>query len=89
MCPLTLSVPDVAVSRSMLEEPAVRGLVLPANISSVFPQQFDLLTGVAGVPQGVPQVLTGTRVRLDGLSKTTNNKKSGPTFDCSLLRSMS
>lgn len=89
MWPPSLSVPDVAVSGSVLEEPAVRGLVLPANIASVFPQQFDLLTGVAGVPQGVPQVLTWTRVRLDGLFKTTNDKKSGPTFDCSVSGSMS
>lgn len=72
---LTWSVPDVAVSRSVLEEPAIRRLVLPADIASIFPQEFDLVTRVAGVPQGVPQVFTWTRVRLDSLFKTTSDKK--------------
>lgn len=56
------SVPDVAISGTVLEEPAVGGLVLPANVASIFPQQFDLVAGVASVPQGIPQVLTRTRV---------------------------
>lgn len=65
--PFTLSIPDVAVGRSVLEEPAVRGLVLPSHIASVFPEEFDLVTSVTGVPQGVPQVLPRTSVGLDSL----------------------
>lgn len=56
------SVPDVSISGTVLEEPAVGGLVLPANVASIFPQQFDLVAGVACVPQGIPQVLSWTRV---------------------------
>lgn len=65
--PFTLSIPDVAVGRSVLEEPAVRGLVLPSHIASVFPEEVDLLTGVSGVPQSVPQVFPRTSVGLDSL----------------------
>lgn len=60
-------VPDVSISWSVLQEPAVRSLVLPADIASIFPEEFDLVTRVAGVPQGVPEVFTWTCVRLDSL----------------------
>lgn len=60
----------------MLQEPTVRSLVLPADIASIFPEEFDLVTRVAGVPQGVPQVFTWTCVGLDRLFKTTNDKES-------------
>lgn len=59
---LCVTVPDVAVSRPVLEEPAVRGLIFPANIASVFPQELHLIGGVARVPQSVPQVFTWTCV---------------------------
>ena len=59
--------PDVAVGRPVLEEPAVRRLVLPAHVAGVFPQQLHLVRGVSRVPQRVPQVLPGARGRLDGL----------------------
>lgn len=65
-----VTVPDVAVSRPVLEEPAVRGLIFPANIASVFPQELHLLGGVARVPQSVPQVFTWTCVWFHCLKKS-------------------
>lgn len=41
----------------MLQEPAVRCLVLPAGVARVFPQQFDLVCGVPSVPEGIAEVL--------------------------------
>lgn len=82
--PWTQSVPDVAVSGSVLEEPSIRCLVLPADVASIFPQEFDLLARVAGVPQGVPQVFTWTRVRLDSLFVNHKGQEvwvSGLNFD--------
>lgn len=57
LVPGTEAVPDVAVGGPVLEEPAVGGFVLPADITSIFPQEFHLVTGVPRVPQGVPQIL--------------------------------
>lgn len=54
-------VPDVTVSRAVLQEPAVGRFVLPADVAGVLPQEFDLATGVASVPQRVSQVLTRAR----------------------------
>lgn len=56
------SSPDVSDLWSVLEEPAVRDLVLPANVPRVLPQQAHLVGGVSCVPQGVPQILTRTRL---------------------------
>lgn len=50
--------PDVSNLRPVLQEPAVRRLVLPAGVAGVLPQQFDLVCGVPSVPEGVAQVLT-------------------------------
>lgn len=59
---LVWPVPDESIGWSVLQEPAVRSLVLPADIASIFPEEFDLVTRVAGVPQGIPQVFTWTCV---------------------------
>lgn len=53
--------PDVAHLRAVAEVPTVRCLVPPAHIPGVLPQQGDLTRGVARVPQGITEVLTGTR----------------------------
>lgn len=53
--------PDVAVRRAVLQEPAVGGFVLPADVAGVLPQKLHLVAGVAGVPERVPQVLTRAR----------------------------
>ena len=53
-------VPDVSDLWSVLEEPAVGHLVLPANVPGVLPQEADLVRGVSCVPEGVPHVLTRT-----------------------------
>lgn len=45
--------PDVAVGGPVLQEPAVGGFVLPADVAGVLPQKLDLVAGVAGVPQRV------------------------------------
>lgn len=52
-----LSVPDVPHLGSVLQEPAVGDLVLPAHVARVLPQQPHLVCGVACVPQRVTQVL--------------------------------
>lgn len=62
-----LCVPDVSNLWSVLEEPAVGDLVLPANVPGVLPQETDLLSGVSCVPQGVPQILSRTSLRLHNL----------------------
>lgn len=62
-------VPDVSNLWSVLEEPAVGDLVLPANIPGVLPQETDLLGSVSCVPQGVPQILTRTSLRLHNLEE--------------------
>lgn len=62
-----LHVPDVSNLRSVLEEPAIRNLVLPADIPGVLPQKTHLIRCVSRVPQGVPHVLTGTCFRLHHL----------------------
>lgn len=62
-----LFVPDVSNLGSVLEEPAVGDLVLPANVPRVLPQEADLLGGVTCVPEGVPHILTRTRLRLHNL----------------------
>ncbi len=49
-----LFVPDVSNLWSVLEEPAIRHLVLPADIPGVLPQETDLLSSVSCVPEGVP-----------------------------------
>lgn len=54
-------VPDVTVSRPVLQEPAVGCFVLPADVVGVLPQKSDLIAGVASVPQCVSQVLTRAR----------------------------
>lgn len=56
--------PDVSHLGPVLQEPAVRGLVLPARIARVFPQQLDLVCGVSGVPEGVAKILTRACFRL-------------------------
>jgi len=53
-------VPDVSDLWSVLQEPAVRHLVLPANVPGVLPQEPHLIGGVSCVPEGVPQILTRT-----------------------------
>lgn len=50
--------PDVSNLRPMLQEPAVRGLVLPARVARVLPQQFDLVCGVPSVPERIAEILT-------------------------------
>lgn len=80
--PSAWSVPDVSVSGSVLQEPAVRCLVLPADVASVFPQEFHLVTCVAGVPQGVPQVLTWARVWLDRLFEPKHDRRSESAPTC-------
>lgn len=45
----------------MLQEPAVGRFVLPADVAGVLPQELDLVAGVTGVPQRVPQVLPRAR----------------------------
>lgn len=62
-----LVVPDVSNLWSVLEEPAVGDLVLPANIPGVLPQETDLLSGVSCVPEGVPQILPRTSLGLHNL----------------------
>lgn len=62
-----LVVPDVSNLWSVLEEPAVGDLVLPANIPGVLPQETDLLGGVSCVPEGVPQILPRTSLGLHNL----------------------
>lgn len=62
-----LLLPDVSNLRSVLKEPAVGDLVLPANIPGVLPQETDLLSGVSCVPEGVPQILTRTSLGLHNL----------------------
>lgn len=64
---MCLLVPDVSNLRSVLKEPAVGDLVLPANIPWVLPQETDLLSGVSCVPEGVPQILTRTSLGLYNL----------------------
>lgn len=64
---MCLFVPDVSNLWSVLEEPAVGDLVLPPNVPGVLPQQTDLLGGVSCVPEGVPQILARTRLRLHNL----------------------
>lgn len=69
------ALPDVAVGRPVLQEPAVGGFVLPADVAGVLPQEFDLVAGIASVPQRVPQVLTRARDRfhsLDGQTEWTS-----------------
>lgn len=61
--------PDVAHLGPVLQEPAVGHLVLPAHVPRVLPQQPDLVAGVPGVPQGIPEMLPGTCLRLDSLDK--------------------
>lgn len=51
--------PDVAHLRPVQQLPAVGSLVPPAHISGVSPQQPDLIGGVASMPQGIAEVLTG------------------------------
>lgn len=46
--------PNVANLRPVQQLPAVGGLVTPAHISWVSPQQSYLVRGVASVPQGIP-----------------------------------
>lgn len=48
----------------MLQEPAVRCLVLPARVARVLPQQFDLVCGVPSVPEGIAEVLAWARFGL-------------------------
>lgn len=55
-------VPDVSNLWSVLQEPAVGHLVLPANVPGVLPQEPDLIRGVSRVPQGVSHILTRTRL---------------------------
>lgn len=50
--------PDVADLRPVQQLPAVGGLVAPARVPGVGPQQPDLVRGVASMPQGIPEVLT-------------------------------
>lgn len=61
--------PDVSDLRPMLQEPAVGRLVLPAGIARVFPQQFDLVRGVSGVPERIAEILTWARFRLHCLTQ--------------------
>lgn len=53
--------PNVANLRPVQQLPAVGGLVTPAHISRVGPQQSYLVRGVASMPQGIPEVLTWAR----------------------------
>lgn len=53
--------PNVANLRPVQQLPAVGGLVTPAHISWVSPQQSYLIRGVASMPQGIPEVLTWAR----------------------------
>jgi hypothetical protein len=62
-----VSRPDVAHLGPVLQEPAVRRLVLPAHVAGVLPQQPHLGRRVARVPQCVPQLLSGARGGLHGL----------------------
>lgn len=64
-----MSIPDVPDLWSVLEEPAVRDSVFPADIPGVFPQETDLLRGISCVPEGVPQILSRTCLRLYHLVK--------------------
>lgn len=61
--------PDVSDLRPMLQEPAVRCLVLPARIARVFPQQFDLVCGVSGVPERIAEILTWACFRFHCLTQ--------------------
>lgn len=56
--------PDVSDLRSVAELPAIRGFVLPADISWVLPEQLHLSRCVSSVPQGVPQELSWSSPRL-------------------------
>lgn len=53
--------PNVANLRPVQQLPAVGGLVTPAHVSWVSPQQSYLIRGVASMPQGVPEVLAWAR----------------------------
>lgn len=56
-------VPDVSNLWSVLEEPAIGNLVLPADVTGILPQETYLVGGVSCVPQRVPQILTRTCLR--------------------------
>lgn len=45
-----VAVPDVADLRAVLQVPAVRHLILPADVPGVLPQQTHLVVGVPRVP---------------------------------------
>ena len=55
---MSLSVPDVSNLWSVLEEPAIGDLVLPAHVPGVLPQETYLVRGMSCVPEGVSQILT-------------------------------
>lgn len=53
--------PNIANLRPVQQLPAVGGLVTPAHISWIGPQQSYLIRSIACMPQGVPEVLTWAR----------------------------
>jgi len=68
--------PDVAHLRPVAEVPAVRGLVLPAQVPRVLPEQLHLPRCVSGVPQGVPQELSRSGLGLHCLQDGTGTGSS-------------
>lgn len=71
--------PDVSNLRPVAQLPAVRGLVLPAYVPWIFPEQRDLPRCVSCMPESIPQVLTRTGLRLHCLK--TRQKTVRPEHD--------
>lgn len=71
--------PDVSNLRPVAQLPAVRGLVLPAHVPWIFPEQRDLPRCVSCMPESIPQVLTRTGLRLHCLK--TRQKTVRPEHD--------
>lgn len=69
-----LSSPDVAHLGPVAEVPAVGGLVTPAHVTWVLPQQLHFPIRGPGVPKSISQVFPWTSVRFHSLKENKRDK---------------
>lgn len=74
------SSPDVADLRPVLQVPAVGGLILPAHISRILPQQLHLGCCVPRVPQRISELFPRTCRGLDSLPQTRGERDQSPVW---------